>query len=295
MIILFPNNQKIWRAEIIAAQAAGFSPVFFEWAELFKGNMSACLRQVPAFENVTSGLVRCGSLEPFLFNRLSDALEMRGIRLVNDVLGYVGGILPCTMRKIAELMPKAMFLPDDCEDTAAQQKIVDHFGSGKLMLKGAWRSAKYHRARPWDIEDADDPNEVNEAIKRLRAYGVQGGLLVSRFEELHQVSPYTLPFTEQRLYEEHRMFFFRGQLAAMGNYFEELPDYMHLVTEEEIDQVCQVATNITTSDFFVLDVARKANGQLIAIETNPGEASGFAIRYAPKLYQGIKKILDTTT
>lgn len=294
MIVIFPNNEKKWRAEILAAQEAGFQTHFFGWHDLHMWKMSDCLNKVPAQNKETPALLRCSVLNLSDYFRLnSSLLEEKNIRLVNGRKGYPGGLLPYTMRSISTLLPDTLFVPAERIGTAAQE-IFRHFGEGKLMLKAMWGSAKYLRKEPWDISNAGDQAETAKAIEQLSVnFGhITGGLMVSRFEELRKVSPYKLPFTGQSMYEEYRLFFFRGQLAALGNYFEELPDHNDLLDQEEIRQVCQVAANITSSNFFVLDIARKTNGKLIAIETNPGEVSGFAIRYASKLYQGIKQILE---
>lgn len=266
--------------------------MFFDWDALHEGKLNKCLRLVPNKQTETQALLRCHVLPAHLYEYLYYGLLKRGIKLVNDVGGYTGGLLTQTRHHLQELLPDTFVTLGQpfANITRTAQDISAHFGTGKLMLKGEWGSAKYQRTAPWDVGNAGDISEVTAALKQLQHWQPTGGIIATRFEELRKVSPHKLPFTGQHMYEEHRLFFFKNELVTMGNYFEELPDYYQdRISEEEINELKQVASKINSSHFFVLDVARKENGELMVIETNPAEVSGFAIRYANQLYKGIQK------
>lgn len=294
MIVLFQNSKK-WKAEILAAQTAGFEVAFFDWDALHEGKLNQSLRLVPTLETETQALLRCHTLRPHMYEYLYYGLLKRGVRLMNDVGGYTGGLLTQTRHHLQELLPDTFVTLGQpfANITRTAQDISHHFKNGKLMLKGEWGSAKYQRTAPWDISNAGDISEVTAAIKQLQHWQPLGSIIATKFEELRKVSPHRLPFTGQHMYEEYRLFFFKNKLVTIGNYFEELPDYYQdRISAAEITALTLVASKVSSSHFFVLDVARKQDGSLMVIETNPAEVSGFAIRYASALYQGIQNILN---
>lgn len=95
-----------------------------------------------------------------------------------------------------------------------------------------------------------------------------------------------LPFTH-----EWRFFFYREQLLAGGYYWSTAENLLD-TPQDAIDFAKEVAAIVAPNiPFFVIDVARTAEGALIVIELNDGQMSGLSECDPGELYQNLKEVL----
>ena len=160
------------------------------------------------------------------------------------------------------------------------------------MIKDFMRSVKYERQRAYDIEDSSNAAEVQAAIEHLLTAknGVlEGGVVFSEYVEFNLLHPHPLPFTQQHIYEEYRLWFWKGDLLLKTAYFEEMPDYSGQLREEDLAPFLAIARQIE-SNFFVIDIARcEADNSLKIIELNPGQTSGINYHHHHQFYERLHK------
>jgi hypothetical protein len=110
------------------------------------------------------------------------------------------------------------------------------------------------------------------------------------------ISPHGLPIAE-----EYRVFVFKDKILSCGFYWsgyaEEFKDKIKKPGQESIDYVKDFVQPIIDivkdhTSFYVLDVAKKENGDWILVEINDGQMSGLSENDPDFLYSNFKKEID---
>lgn len=290
MIILFAREVK-YKAEIIAAQRAGFKCLFFSLSGFLKKGVNELKEILPVYEKPEWAILRGMVISPLIFDVLYNHLgKEHNLWLINSPTDYLE---TCSVvnhfPKIAALASPTTWISELSSPEQITKQLADTFAPGTpLMIKDFMRSAKYEREQVWDIEDSSNSSQVAQAIRKLIAAKggmLEGGIVFSKYLAFHQLHPAPLPFTEQKIYEEYRLWFFKGELLLKTGYFEEMPDYAKKLTESELEPLKAIAKTIC-SNFFVMDVARKkADNTLCIVELNPGQTSGINYHHHHKFYQ----------
>ena len=302
MIVIFEHSEK-YKAEVVAAKLAGFAVHFFDASMLVakhRDSARIALEHVSVYTHKVSAILRCRTLNYSTYSKLHTMLlNNKNIEVVDDLGGYMRGATIYNYNVLSSLLPPTLLLPASIADATKDEnveRIVRSFApNSKLMLKDYLGSAKYLRPKPYDIENSSKPASIRRGLEAFRGQKgiLTGGIIVSEFVELNKLVPFTLPFSKsQGIYEEYRLFFFHGELLHVGNYFEELPDHMHMLSSKEVELITALAQRIERISFFTIDVARKKDGKLIVIETNPACACGLPVRYARDFYQNLKKVIE---
>ncbi|HAS45885.1 MAG TPA: hypothetical protein DCS93_35715 [Microscillaceae bacterium] len=294
MKILFLQEIK-YKAEVIAAQRAGFDCLFFSLDAFLKasGNSDVLKGWLPTFEQPQLTLLRGVVMSPPLYESLYKYLsKSHNLWLINTPDEYLE---TCSVvnhyDKIKEYAPITAWIDSFDQSRTIIQVFADTFAPGtKLMIKDFMRSAKYERKQAYDIADSSDVTEVQAAIEHLIAAknGVlEGGVVFSEYTEFNLLHPTPLPFTRQNIYEEYRLWFWKGKLLLKTAYFEEMPDYASKLSREELVLFKRIVETIC-SNFFVMDIARlKADGSLCIVELNPGQTSGINYHNHHRFYQAL--------
>lgn len=282
MKILFLKEIK-YKAEVIAAQQAGFDCLFFSLDAFLKatGKRQQLLKEMlPTFKQPQLTLLRGVVMSPPLYESFYNYLRhYHNLWLLNTPTEYLE---TCSVvnhyTKICGYTPITTWIDNFDKSETITGVLADTFAQGtQLMIKDFMRSAKYMRKQAYDIADSSDATEVWVAIEHLIAAksGVlEGGIVFSAYKEFKRLHPTPLPFTQQNIYEEYRLWFWKGELLLKTAYFEEMPNYSENLSDEELAPFKVIAGQIQ-SHFFVMDIARlKADSSLCIVELNPGQTSG---------------------
>lgn len=167
---------------------------------------------------------------------------------------------------------------------------------GPWVLKGATNSKK-HR---WDTHMfARHSADVDIVYERLCEDSLinEQNIYIREYVPLHQfgVGVHALPITE-----EYRFFVLDGHIVGSGYYWSQFPEEREendlgpwLVDQNWLRESINCVKNHIR--FFVMDVARKADGGWIVIELNDGCMSGLSEIDPRVLYSNIRQQLAPTT
>lgn len=279
-----------YKAEIIAAQKAGFVCLYFSFKKVQQGDFKAAFEHIPDFGTLTPIIMRGYVLPPIAYQALHTYLkETRHLLLINSPQEYlhVGSVVN-HYRQIKTLCPKTTWTTDPTDLPTLMENLDQTFTKPtRLMIKDFMRSAKYQRLQSFDISDSSSVLKVKEAIQELitaKQGLLEGGVVFSEFIELKRMHEAPLPLTRQNIYEEYRLWFYGGKLILKTGYFEEMPIYTDKLAEEELIPFLAVAKLIHAT-FFVMDIARKLDGSLAIIELNPAQTSGINYHHHHQFYQ----------
>lgn len=191
-------------------------------------------------------------------------------------------------RDLAGLTPRTWFSLADFKYDCAS-----HLVAGSFVLKGETNSKK----SAWDSQMfARTASDVDAVYSRLSDDGYLSDqeIYIREYVPLRQfgVGVRGLPITE-----EYRFFVLDGQVVGSGYYWSQFPETRdeHKLNPDQVDPaflrdvISRVGSNIR---FFVVDVARKADGQWVVIELNDGQMSGLSDVDPSVLYANMKQVLS---
>lgn len=264
---------------------------------LFRGSLTeeeeliACKKYFPVITQ--RSLVRSNDLVISRYSALPWYKEFetdvfaRGGVLINDYRDhlYVAD-LENWYDDLREFTPKTWFHLDQIPE------------KGPFVLKGATYSKKHN----WnDHMFARDKREAGEVACRLACDGLIGSqpIYVREYVPLRKLAD---GLQGMPVGEEYRFFVLNGKILAGGFYWSEHTDYIkdqgfnpdpEEVPSSFLEEVISiVAPNI---DFFVVDVARTAEGKWIVIELNDGQMSGLSDIDPDELYRNLKEGCNAPT
>ncbi|WP_299458370.1 ATP-grasp domain-containing protein [uncultured Microscilla sp.] len=299
MLLIFPTEVK-YKAEIIGAQRAGFQGAYYNHQHMLSGAMALMLAQVPAYAQPMPAMLRSFVMPPHAYTAIYEHLaEEKNLYLIDTPEQHLE---VCSVvnhyDKIKAWCPQTVWIDGEAAlDEAKLGAALSAFGKeGKcLMLKDYMRSAKYQREHPYDVADHTDLAQAQAAMVNFKAHHqgvINGGFVFSEYiPDLRVVHDHPFPMTHQPMYEEYRLFFLQHELLLATNYWEEMPDYSHQLTDKELEPFKEVAKTID-SNFFTLDVARRQDGSLVIIELNPGQLAGIDYNRHHEFYQKMREHLQ---
>lgn len=262
-------------------QAAGLDNAcaLFSYEEFMEGRLKLYGEDI-------SGLTvyRGWMMKPKMYRELYDALEQKGIYLINTPEEY----------ERYHLLPG--WYNDFKDDTAASvwttgNNIEDVFRISK-MLEGAYIVKDYVKSRKHEWYDAcfvkniqDKKNLETVANNFISRQGedLVGGVVLRKYESLKQTV-----YHEQSgmpLSEEYRVFVYAGRVLAIDDYWMEKTDVN--ISDEEYKWIESIAAKVR-SNFVTIDVARKEDGTLIIMELGDGQVSGLQQLEADAFYKAFK-------
>jgi hypothetical protein len=136
---------------------------------------------------------------------------------------------------------------------------------------------------------ANNKKEATEIYFKLKedSYLQNQDVIIREFEQLEvlEIGINDLPFTN-----EHRFFFNGTQLIDHGFYWT-ISEQKKEVDQSGIDFAQQIANIISKKvNFFVVDIAKKENGDWILIEINDGSMSGLSEIDPFRFYDNLNKL-----
>lgn len=158
-----------------------------------------------------------------------------------------------------------------------------------LVVKGRTNSRKHEWNKKMFAENKKQAIDIMIELQIDPLIGPQG-VVFRRYEPLvtHEIGNNGLRFTE-----EYRCFFYKEQLLSGGFYWtmaKEIPYGIPSEAAEFASEVAKIAAQY--SNFFVLDVALKENGEWVLVEVNDGQMAGLSENNANTLYNNLRIMIE---
>lgn len=217
------------------------------------------------------------SVLPFYKELEEELLTCRSSKLINSYRQH---------RYIADI---TQWYQDVKEYTPETFETWGDLPEGSYVVKGKTNSRKFQWDSMMFAETREDiPRIVGSLLKD--ALIQDQGIIVRRYVPLKRIDYGIngLPITR-----EWRCFFLGESLVASGFYWASHPEChqgaLPLEAEKFVKKIAKTIAKNT--NFFVLDVAEKAEGGWILIEINDGQMSGLSCIDPEVFYQDLKLIL----
>jgi len=222
---------------------------------------------------MTMGVYRGWMMTPEQYTILHDALNARGVRLINDPAAYRHcHYLPESYAVIERATPRTVWLPlSGGVDLDAVMDLLRPFADGPVVLKDSVKSQKHAWHEACFIPSASDRAGVERVVRRfleLQGPDLAGGLVFREFVEFEPVGRH--PKSGMPLTREYRLFYLDGrpllcaEYWAEGGYAGELPPVEHFTG---------IAAGVR-SRFFTMDVAKRKGGDWLVVELGDGQVAG---------------------
>lgn len=282
MLILFCNNfidpkqvDSDFNNEYSAAINAGLTTAFISFEALNNDkDIVKSLMLVKSQSELISAIYRGWMLTPMIYESFYNALKDKNIELVNSPEQYVScHYLPNSYKWIESYTPKTVWtkVSNDFKIDDVLSTITNEFGANPIIVKDFVKSDKHSWKESCFIPDASDSKQARKVITNFMQFqgkDLNEGLVFRKFEDLEFLTDHSksgMPLTK-----EYRLFFLKGNLIAVFNYWDE-GDYKF--EQPELDIFIALAKNIN-SNFFTMDIAKKKDGSWIVMELGDGQVSG---------------------
>lgn len=224
------------------------------------------------------------SAQPFNSELCKDIIELGGTPINSHrEHSYVADLLNWYFDLGEKLTPKTWFGLD---------QIPRHTGAGPFVLKGATNSKKHQWLTSMYAADVAAATEVYHRLSQDSAISSQP-IYIRQYVPLRQfkVGINGLPVTE-----EYRFFILGGKVIASGFYWSEHVEELDETFNPDAvprsfirDAIAAVGDKIR---FWVLDVARKADGGWTVIELNDGQQAGLSTIDPDAFYGALSEALN---
>lgn len=161
---------------------------------------------------------------------------------------------------------------------------------GPFVIKGACNSRKHQWNTHMFAQDRGELTNVASLLANDPLIGPQG-LIYRKYIPLKEIE--RCPIYGQPFVNEWRFFFYKENLLTYDYYWTNCnaPEKFS-ITQDAIDLAKEIAAICSDhTNFFVLDLAEKADGGWILIEVNDGQMSGLSNNCPKKLYSGLSEAL----
>ncbi len=276
---LEPNKaDPDFEEEYLAGEANGFSCLFFDYDALVSdGSISIAIKRIKQSSTIVPIIYRGWMLTPQQYKALYDALLAKNYCMVNTPEAYQNcHYLPDSLKFIAAQTPKTVFEPYDGSGSIERLLAkVKEFGSAPVIIKDYVKSEKHDWATACFVPDASDTLQLRVTINnflQLRDKFLNVGIVVREFTKLKELTTHSK--SGMPLMEEYRLFFLRGKLIGIYNYWEEGDYDLAVIDPAEFEALAQTIE----SSFFSMDIARLAGGGFVIIELGDGQVSGLPDR-----------------
>lgn len=196
-IVLFPSlpfdlhaEDPSWAAERAASRAAGLGTALVDHTRVLAGESPAAVARVE--RGAGTAVWRGWMMPPARYAELFEALDARGVHLINDPAAYRRcHYLPEVLPFLGEDTPGSVWLPVTgdvrFEDVHERLRV---FGSAPLVLKDFVKSQKHHWDAACFIPAADDRARVEAVTRRfleLQGEDLAEGLVYRAYVPLARV------------------------------------------------------------------------------------------------------------
>lgn len=240
-------------------QEAGLhhSCALFSYEDMERGKLSL-------FGEEISGLTiyRGWMMKPEMYSDFYTLLEQKGIYLINTPEEYERyHTLPGWYDDFADETAQSVWETEgNVENALLKAKQL----SGSYIVKDYVKSRKHEWYDACFISNIADVANTASVIKNFverQGDSLVGGIVLRKFENLKQIG-----FHERSgmpISEEYRVFVYAGKVLIMDNYWTEKEDVK--LSDSEISWIESIAKKIR-SNFATVDIARKADGELVIME-----------------------------
>lgn len=233
--------------------------------KLFEKNTVALNCQVT---QDTVYIYRGWMLKPGLYAKLVNFIQNQGGKMLNDLAEYEATHLLPNWATAGQNQLKTRWT-SDLSDASIRQ-LLQQF-SGAVTIKDFVKSRKYEWDEAFYIPATSDTAHALQVVHNfIERQGTElvGGLVMREFIELKSLGEH--PKSHTPIFEEYRVFYLNNVPLTIINYWTE--EKITLSLEDQ--KLIQLAGKQISSNFYTIDFARKANGQLIIMEMGDGQVSG---------------------
>lgn len=217
------------------------------------------------------------------YRELQRDLSFNGSRLINNVAEHKYIADFDWYHDIADLTPRTWF------NATTASFAFDDLPHG-MVLKGRTNSSK-----SWEwmyAKTKEDFFRIDKYLHQNKMLAHQG-IVYREYVPLDIVEKSCIPNSFDFV-NEWRCFFYKNSLLAMGYYWTmaELSS-IEKANEQDLCDARTVAYNAASklakhTNFFVVDIAKTAEGKWIVIEVNDGQMSGLSCCNEEELYSNLK-------
>jgi hypothetical protein len=280
MIVLFPLDplergrpDDLYAAEATAAGRLGVPWALIDHDALVQDEVGKAVRRVTVQPQPVVGVYRGWMMTVEQYTRFYQALEARGVRLVNDPAAYRHcHHLPESYPLLEGQTPRSVWLPHAAEiDTDRVMDLLRPFGDRPLVVKDYVKSQKHAWDEACFIPSASDRQAVERVVRRfleLQGADLAGGLVFREFVPFDLVGRH--PQSGMPLTLEYRLFFLDGRPLLCAEYWE-MGDYRG--DGPPVQRFADLAPKVQ-SRCFTMDVARREDGDWMVVELGDGQVAG---------------------
>ncbi|HEV2864418.1 MAG TPA: ATP-grasp domain-containing protein [Pyrinomonadaceae bacterium] len=249
---------------------------------------AAAVRRVKPPEVPDLAVYRGWMLTPGDYSQLYDALEEKGLRLINTPADYKHcHHFPESYPIIKEHTPASVTVPLG-EGFSAEEvmRALAPFGERPVVLKDYVKSRKHEWLEACYIPSAADRESVERVVKRfleLQGGDVNEGLVFREFVAFRPLASHSksgMPLTK-----EFRLFFLDSELLTSVEYWEE-GDYGGQTPPTSL--FGYVAREVR-SRFFTMDIAQRTDGEWMIVELGDAQVAGLPEKAdLDEFYRGLR-------
>jgi hypothetical protein len=264
--------------EVAAAEAVGLEYGLISYEALVdEGNAEFAVRRIPEQSPPVTAIYRGWMLRPERYARLYDALEARGVLLINDPAAYRHcHYLPEWYPLFEGDTPRSVWLQSGNEPSMKEiGRVLRPLGARSVIVKDFVKSRKHEWESACYIPSAADDEAVERVVRRfleLQGDDLNEGLVFREFVPLEPLATHAksgMPLTK-----EWRVFFLDGAPILTSEYWE-TGDYGNVAPT--LARYVELAQRVR-SRFFTMDIARKIDGDWTIIELGDGQVAGLPER-----------------
>lgn len=241
-----------------------------------------CSRSMWGLDSV-GAISRVGAVEDY--EAFHSAMAERGVSLIHTPEQHsLCSELTAWYPLLSDLTPESRWY-----DKAPDARTAEALFGWPLFLKGS-RQTSRHDAKLSLVRNAQDYDRAVASFASDRILHWQR-IVLRRFVPLRPVTMTADMGGKIPASFEFRTFWWKGQLAGAGPYFQEFARYRWTAAEEaEALAVAAEAARRLALPFVVIDLAQTLAGEWILIEVNDAQESGYTGVQALSLWQRIVEI-----
>ena len=224
-------------------------------------------------------------MKPEMYRKLYDALEEKGIYLINTPAEYARyHLLPGWYEDFKDVTAASVWtIGSKKEDVLQAAKTLE----GSYIVKDYVKSRKHEWYDACFVKNIQNTSALETVVNNFitrQGEDLTGGIVLRKFEPLKQTG-----FHEQSgmpLSEEYRVFVYAGKILAIDDYWGGISGSG--LNESERRWISAIASRIRSS-FVTIDIARRADGTLLVLELGDGQVSGLQQLGADEFYRRLQK------
>lgn len=263
---------EAYQAEYDAARSAAseVSLLNFE-ALVYENDAEGAVARVPAANSPARGVYRGWMLTTEQYAQLYNALQERGIGLINSPEQYAHcHLLPLSYAEIAAHTPKTRWTAREDFALGGLAGLLEPFGANPIIVKDYVKSRKHEWTEACLVPSAADieaASRVVETFIRRQGDSLTGGLVFREFVEFEPLTAH--PQSGMPLTREFRLVFLDGEVLTSSRYWD-TGDYAG--ETPPLDKFTAIARTVP-SRFFTMDVARTKQGEWLIVELGDAQVA----------------------